>query len=75
MECKHLQPGSDEGDEDDGFISMAKAYTIRALPWAATAAVGILLNLATALHSSLQLGGVLKSSKCAKYEDGKDKRV
>jgi hypothetical protein len=67
MECRHLQPGG--GNDDDGFMDVAKAYTIKALPWAATAAVGILVNLATALYSRVLLDD---DAACPKF--GGDKK-
>jgi len=50
-------------------MDVAKAYTIKALPWAATAAVGILVNLATALYSRVLLDD---DTACPKF--GGDKK-
>ena len=68
MECRHLQPGG--GATDEGFMDVAKAYTIKALPWAATAAVGILVNLATALYSRVQMDNDSVSEACPKFGGG-----
>ena len=66
MECDHLLAALESSNGDDGFVAVAQAYTIGALPWAATAALCLVLNIVAALYCKMQLDAGLVD--CAKHE-------
>ena len=69
MECDHLLAALESSNGDDGFVAVAQAYTMRALPWAATAALCLVLNIAAALYSKMQLDAGLV--ECTKHDSVK----